>query len=158
MTGQAFSINTSTPGRVTLWIVKERLSFRARVWLVALFMALGLVAVFFLPPLRQPQGYHQFADHRGLLGIPNFLDVISNAGFLLVGLVGLWWLGRGCRISPPVGFTQSSERWAYGMFFVGVILTGFGSAYYHWQPSDATLAWDRLGVDGPAGERGEDTG
>ena len=83
-------------------------------------------------------------DHRALLGIPNFLDVVSNAGFLLVGLVGLWWLAAGRRTSTPAGFTQSSERWAYGVFFLGVILTGFGSAWYHWQPSDATLVWDRL--------------
>jgi hypothetical protein len=30
------------------------------------------------------------------------------------------------------------------VFFLGVIATGFGSAYYHWQPNDATLVWDRL--------------
>ena len=144
MTAPAFSINARASGRVTLWTMKERFSFRARVWLVALFVALGLVAVSILPPLRQPQGYHRFADYRALLGIPNFLDVISNAGFLLVGLLGLWWLARGRRTGTPGGFTQSPERWAYGVFFVGVILTGFGSAYYHWQPSDATLVWDRL--------------
>ena len=28
--------------------------------------------------------------------------------------------------------------------FGGIFLTGFGSAYYHWNPDDGTLFWDRL--------------
>jgi hypothetical protein len=28
--------------------------------------------------------------------------------------------------------------------FAGLLLTGFGSAYYHWAPGNARLAWDRL--------------
>ena len=30
------------------------------------------------------------------------------------------------------------------VFFVGILLTGFGSAYYHWNPNNDTLVWDRL--------------
>ena len=30
------------------------------------------------------------------------------------------------------------------VFFGGLLLTGFGSAYYHWEPGNARLAWDRL--------------
>ena len=30
------------------------------------------------------------------------------------------------------------------MFFLGVFLTGFSSSYYHWNPNDAGLFWDRL--------------
>ena len=30
------------------------------------------------------------------------------------------------------------------VIFLGVFLTGFGSSYYHWQPDDAGLFWDRL--------------
>jgi len=32
----------------------------------------------------------------------------------------------------------------YLVFFVGVFLTGFGSAYYHWSPDNTRLVWDRL--------------
>src|SRR6516162_9418471 len=30
------------------------------------------------------------------------------------------------------------------VLFLGFFLTGIGSSYYHWDPSDATLFWDRL--------------
>jgi hypothetical protein len=30
------------------------------------------------------------------------------------------------------------------VFFLGVFLTGIGSLYYHWDPNDDTLFWDRL--------------
>ena len=32
----------------------------------------------------------------------------------------------------------------YVLICTGVILVGFGSAYYHWAPSNSTLLWDRL--------------
>ena len=33
-----------------------------------------------------PQGYHDFADKRTFLGIPNFLDIVSNIAILLPAL------------------------------------------------------------------------
>lgn len=108
---------------------------------VGLFAAValgGIVAAFLLPPLAQPQDYHHFADSRTLAGMPNCLNVISNAGFLIVGLLGLRFLtGREHFIEPR-------ERAAFAVFFVGVVATCFGSSYYHWAPRDETLAWDRL--------------
>ena len=124
--------------------MNERFGFRARAWLVFLLILVGLVAMFILPPLRQPQGYHQFADRRAVVGIPNFLNVVSNGLLLLVGLMGLRFLAQKRRRTEPGGFIESSERWAYVVFFLGVTLTGFGSAYYHWRPSDSKLVWDRL--------------
>ena len=124
--------------------MKEPFGFLARVWLVALLTLAGLVAVFLLPPLHQAQAYHQFADQRAALGIPNFLNVVSNAPFLLVGLMGLRFLSQHRPSAEPGGFIEASERWAYVVFFLGVILTGFGSAWYHWSPSNSTLVWDRL--------------
>ena len=107
-------------------------------------MMLGLVAVFLLPPLRQSQEYHHFADQRVVHGIPNFLNVVSNAPLVLVGLTGLGLLARKRPVTSSGGFRDSSERWAYAVLFIGVTLTGFGSAYYHWRPCDSTLFWDRL--------------
>ncbi len=124
--------------------MKERFSFRARVSLVALLTMLGLVAMFMLPPLHQAQAYHQFADQRAVLGIPNLQNVVSNVAFLLVGLMGLDFVARKRRANERGGFVEASERLAYGVFFVGVTLTGFGSAHYHWKPCDSTLVWDRL--------------
>jgi hypothetical protein len=41
-------------------------------------------------------------------------------------------------------FVDPREGWAYFWLFVGVFLTGFGSAYYHWAPDNGRLVWDRL--------------
>jgi hypothetical protein len=115
-----------------------------RIWLVVLIALAGVLAVLILPPLRQPQGYHQFADQRSLLGIPNFLNVISNGGFLVVGLMGLSFLWEERAVGADTSFIESYERLPYIVFFVGVVFTCFGSAYYHWKPNDSTLVWDRL--------------
>jgi hypothetical protein len=81
--------------------------------------------------------YGDFADKRRLLGVPNGADVLSNAPFVLIGAWGLLLASTG------------SER----MLFAGVLLTGFGSAYFHLTPLDAngttnkaTLFWDRLPI------------
>jgi hypothetical protein len=37
--------------------------------------------------------------------------------------------------------------WSFSCnLFLGIFLTGFGSAYYHLEPSDQTLFWDRLPI------------
>lgn len=41
-------------------------------------------------------------------------------------------------------FLTGKEHWPYFFFFLGVLLTAFGSTYYHWAPDDARLLWDRL--------------
>jgi len=108
---------------------------------VRLFAAValgGILAAFLLPSLRQPESYHHFADERTWAGIPNCLNVISNAGFLGVGLLGLRFLFGGDHFIDP------REKAAYMVFFLGVVCTCFGSSYYHWAPRNATLAWDRL--------------
>lgn len=107
-------------------------------WLVLLAVACVLAAIF-LPRMAQPLDYHDFADRRGLLGIANFLDVASNAAFLLAGVAGLVVvaLRRGA-------FEQAVERWPYAVFFVGLVLTAAGSAYYHLAPDNPRLFWDRL--------------
>jgi hypothetical protein len=38
----------------------------------------SLSAPLLLPPISQDQSYHQFADQRTILGIPNFWNVVSN--------------------------------------------------------------------------------
>ena len=36
------------------------------------------------------------------------------------------------------------ERWPYMLAFFGMLLTAFGSAYYHLAPDNAHLVWDRI--------------
>jgi len=107
-------------------------------WLIG-FTLLAFVSVFVLPPMRQPIAYHDFADHRHAYGIANFLDVISNLGFLLAGIVGLLIV-----FSGRTRFEFAGERWPFAIFFLGVLLTALGSGYYHLAPDNETLFWDRL--------------
>jgi hypothetical protein len=111
------------------------------------FIALGVVAlglVFCLPPIPQPQGYHAFADDRTMLGVPNFLNVASNLPFFVVGALGLRLLLRPDAVGPGRPVLEPVERWPFLVFFAGVLLTGFGSSYYHLAPGNDRLVWDRL--------------
>jgi hypothetical protein len=123
-------------------MMSMKLSRPAISWLVIGVAAASVLCVFLLPPLRQAQSYHNFADDRAFFGVPNFLNVISNVGFVVVGLMGLGFLLK--KNGPTLGFIDARERWPYAVFFLGAIWIGFGSAYYHWTPKDSTLVWDRL--------------
>jgi hypothetical protein len=92
-------------------------------------MIVTLVALLPLPPLLQDQSYHQFADQRELFGVPNFWNVASNLPFIAVGAIGLAQIRRDATTF---------------VLFAGIFLTGFGSSYYHLDPNDDTLFWDRL--------------
>jgi hypothetical protein len=117
------------------------ISRRAGVWvLVAFTIAVAATAVL-LPRIPQPQSYHDFADQRRWLGIPNFGDVASNLLFAVSGAWGLiFLLGR----RGHEQFIDPGERWAYAFLFLGLFLTAFGSSYYHLAPDNARLVWDRL--------------
>jgi len=90
-----------------------------------------------LPPIPQNPQYHQFADTATLLGIPNFWNVASNILFLIVGILGLL-----AHPLPPGRLPELQTP--YTAFFVGIFLTGLGSGFYHWNPNNQTLVWDRL--------------
>jgi hypothetical protein len=102
--------------------------WNARVWILLGVTVASLAALLFVPPIPQDQAYHHFADQRLIFAIPNFWNVVSNIPFLLVGAAGL-------RLAGPLSMR---------IMFLGIFLVGFGSAYYHWNPNDATLIWDRL--------------
>ena len=104
------------------------------------FTLLAIVVVFFIPPIPQDPAYHDFVDQRTLHGVPNFWNVASNLRFVIAGLLGLLVLLG--RKSLPGGLPELN--WAYVVFFAGVLLTGFGSAYYHLDPVNESLVWDRL--------------
>lgn len=117
------------------------MTYKTRIWIiVAIALAIG-VSTLFIPPLPQDPAYHLFADRRSCLGIPNFGNVASNAAFTLVGLIGLMVLYSG-KTADQRGFFPDTLPFA--VFFTGVALVGAGSAYYHWQPDNDTLFWDRL--------------
>lgn len=96
-------------------------------------------ALALLPPIPQDPSYHAFADQRSFAGIPNVLNVSSNILLLTAGLWGMFSLRRRAFF-----FIRESEKTPYLVFFVGVALTGPGSAWYHLNPVNSTLLWDRL--------------
>jgi hypothetical protein len=114
---------------------------------VLAFTALGITSLgtlFCFPAIPQDESYHAFADDRTMLGVPNFLNVASNVPFLLVGAFGLWLLLRRDAVGPNGSVREGAERWPLLVLFTGVLLTAFGSAYYHLAPSNDRLVWDRL--------------
>ena len=100
---------------------------------------------FWIPPIPQSEDHHHFADSRALGRVHNAFDVLSNAFFLIVGLLGVRFvLSDPATAHSGQRFLDPRERWPYLIFFAGVALTAFGSAYYHLQPDDGRLVWDRL--------------
>jgi hypothetical protein len=101
--------------------------------------AVATAGAFCIPPVPQDPHYHAFADGRAFLGIPNFWNVVSNWPFIAIGGWGLLVLARGGgTFGKPVG------RAAWAGVLGSIFLVGFGSSYYHWNPTLATLFWDRL--------------
>jgi len=103
--------------------------------LMAIIVVGSLLGILLLQPFGQNPNYHDFADKRAFFGISNFLDVASNLAFLIVGFAGL----RICR-----GNNLGNLRNAWIVLFAGVTLVSVGSAYYHLNPNNQTLVWDRL--------------
>ncbi|WP_051710606.1 hypothetical protein [Andreprevotia chitinilytica] len=92
-------------------------------------------------PIPQLAHYHEFADRRLWLGIPNAADVLSNTGFALIGLWGLW------RLWPLRHHPALAVGWpGWCLFLVSLIATAIGSSYYHLAPDDLRLVWDRLPI------------
>ena len=117
------------------------MSRKAALTLFAAVTVLVVAAMFLAPRVAQPLAYHNFADQRGWLGIPNFGDVASNVAFAVVGIWGLFFLSSGAGRAV---FLDPRERWPYVFVFFGMLLTAFGSAYYHLDPNNDRLVWDRL--------------
>jgi hypothetical protein len=101
-----------------------------------------LIVVFLVHgPIAQPLDYHEFADRSTLVGLPHAADVLSNIGFALIGLWGF------VRLRPQRDHAAICPGWyGYRLFLLGLILTGAGSWFYHLDPDDIRLVWDRLPI------------
>jgi hypothetical protein len=112
------------------------MKFTTRIILLAVFTVISVIIALLLPPQPQDPSYHLFADHTTLLGIPNFSNVISNLPFIGVGLYGLTLLKKSTATKSMVVI--------YAVLFCGILLIGFGSAYYHYAPDNNHLVYDRI--------------
>ncbi|MBI4388912.1 MAG: alkaline phytoceramidase [Nitrospinae bacterium] len=121
-----------------------RSSCALRVCGILCVAALSAAGLFAFPPLAQDPAYHDFADRRSLLGIPNFGDVASNLPFLIVGWMGLRFLRT--HWSGGALFAEASEQRLWSALFGSIVLVGLGSGYYHLGPDNARLVWDRIAI------------
>jgi hypothetical protein len=128
----------------TRWRGGQLISRKASLAILILLAAVVAVVGCMLPRIPQPQSYHLFADRRAFLGIPNFGDVSSNLPFAVIGIWGLVFLLRSRRGKRDELFIDRREMWPYLFVFAGLLLTAFGSSYYHLAPDDSRLVWDRL--------------
>lgn len=110
-----------------------------RLKIMLAIIAVAIIAIFSIDPIAQQLSYHDFADQRRMLGVANFFNVLSNLPFVIVGVMGI----RLVALRLATGGLPELQP-MYLAFFVGVFLTGFGSAYYHYHPDNQTLLWDRL--------------
>ncbi len=91
----------------------------------------------------EPLDPHTFADTRSLAGVPNAADLLSSFAIVFVGLSGVRLCWGGITAELP-GFPVRAETLVWLLFFGAVALTGAGSAFYHADPADDTIFWDRL--------------
>jgi len=112
---------------------------KEKYYLLGALFVCAVVVMMIVPPIPQSEAYHDFADKREVFCLANCWDVLSNIPFVLVGIAGLVFSVR--------KMLEGIDRTAflpYAIFFAGVFFTGFGSGYYHLEPTTSTLVWDRL--------------
>jgi hypothetical protein len=100
-------------------------------------LAIAVLVACFGPAVAQHAHYHAFADQRTGWGVPFAMDVLSNLPFAVAGVWGLVALRR---------FQPGAQPALAALFFTGLLITAACSSFYHWQPDNAGLAIDRLGM------------
>lgn len=112
---------------------------KLKISIVTTLSLIGIIALFMQPSIPQSLQYHCFADSDNIGNIPNYKNVASNFFFIIIGLIGIFSLYK--NKFPTI---SESLKLNYYLFFIGITLTGFGSSYYHAQPNNYTLVYDRL--------------
>lgn len=112
------------------------MSVRRELLVPGLLAGLLPLVFFGFAPIPQIAAYHDLADQRVILGIPHFWNVVSNVPFAVIGLMGLALVYR----------KDEEARAAWAAVFAASVLVTFGSSWYHANPSDATLIWDRIPI------------
>jgi len=107
----------------------------------------------FLPPGYQVKSGDKSKSYAGIV-LPNFGDTASNIVILLGGLSGVVSLVAldlmdETENNGPAGIDLTpSEEWQLSvclpLFFAATVAVSIGSTYYHWNPNNSTLVWDRL--------------
>jgi hypothetical protein len=116
---------------------------RTALLIIGLCWPLAFWAIQLVEPIPQELSYHAFADTGSWFGLPNFWNVLTNLALVGAGCLGLRALQQQHAIAKVVA-KHMARPLGEAIFFWGLILTGFGSAYYHYAPDNQSLLWDRL--------------
>ena len=112
-----------------------------RILLLLLSSVIIALVIMLVPPVSQDPAYHNFADQRYISGIPHFWNVVTNIPFIFLGITGFFKIQK----QELSGILPDLFR-AYLTFFLGLVLTGLGSGYYHLDTSNSTLVGDRMAI------------
>lgn len=115
-----------------------------KITILALLFLIITTILFSLHPIPQDLNYHNFADTRTLFSIKNFTDVTSNIPYLLIGILGIFTTFKFKKTRTK--FIDEIETLPFFIAFCGIFLIGLGSGYYHLNPSNETMVWDRLPI------------
>ena len=77
-----------------------------------------------------PKGYHNFADKRRLVGLPNAMNVLSNL-FIIIPVIYLLK-------------HKTENNTNNNLLIIHITLLSLASAYYHYNPTDKSIFWDIL--------------
>lgn len=98
--------------------------------ILVVLLLIAAAALYWNPPIHQDPHYHAFQG-------PKSPIVWSNLAFALAGLAGLYHWRR-------AEWKPYNDKLPWLLFALSGPLIAAGSAYYHLNPNDATLVWDRI--------------
>lgn len=104
-----------------------------RFWFLWLFLLISSIILQQVGVFHLSEEYHSFADHRELLGVHSFWNVVSNISFIGIGFY-MFYKYRNNK-------ENNINLW---ITVIGSILVFLGSSYYHYSPDNNALLWDRL--------------
>lgn len=116
-------------GKNMLSLNKEERVF----WAIWLSLIIVCMVLEMLGYLKLSDNYHLFADSRSIYGIKNALNVISNVSFLIVGGIICYQYHK-----------NNTQEISLLITLLGSMLVFLGSGYYHENPNDYRLLFDRL--------------
>ncbi len=118
-----------------------KVTINTKILFLLLSIVLTILVVILVPPVSQDLKYHNFIDQRSIAGIPHFWNVVTNIPFLVVGIKGFFKIQK----QDLTGMLPELFK-VYLAFFMGLVLIGLGSGYYHLNPSNSTLVGDRMAI------------
>lgn len=104
-------------------------------YIILVLSSILVGTLFFVHPIHQDLSYHHFAEQRFLVGIPHWGDVITNISFAISGLFLL-------KFKNNQEYYPGQKMLFYCFVFACVALC-LGSGYYHYNPNNYGLLWDR---------------